>query len=127
MKKYRAIVSIHDHSQASYRAYVSGFVLSLVLTLSAYMIVTSNRINGGWGIAILISLLALLQFVTQMVLFLHLGKESKPKFKLLVFGFMLTVVLILVGGSVWIMYNLNQRMMSPQAINNYMKSQDGGV
>jgi len=38
---------------------------------------------------------------------------------------MLGVVLIIVGGSIWIMNDLNYRMMdSPQQMQKYLKSQD---
>ena len=37
--------------------------------------------------------------------------------------FMLGIVLIIVGGSVWIMNNLNYRM-TPQQMEQYLKSQD---
>jgi heme/copper-type cytochrome/quinol oxidase subunit 4 len=61
-----------------------------------------------------------------MKLFLHLGNEAKPRLKLLVFGFMALVVMILVFGSLWIMYSLNYRMPTQSQINSYMNSQNGG-
>lgn len=127
MKKSKAIVSVHEQNIASYKSYVTGFIMSLVLTLCAYSVVRSNHSGGQWSIAILLGILALIQFLTQLILFLHLGKESRPRFKLLVFGFMVTVVLILVAGSIWIMYNLNHHMMTPNRINTYMNNQDGGI
>jgi cytochrome o ubiquinol oxidase operon protein cyoD len=47
----------------------------------------------------------------QLHYFLHLGDEPKPQWNLLTFGFMIGVVLILVFGTLWIMNNLNDRMM----------------
>ena len=61
----------------------------------------------------------------RLYFFLHLGKETKPRWKLYVFGFMVSVVLIIVFGSIWIMNNLNYRM-TPAQINQYMNSQGGG-
>jgi cytochrome o ubiquinol oxidase subunit IV len=112
---------------SGYANYVVGFILSLVCTLSAYFMVTNHYLSNKWALAGLVGALALIQFIVQITLFLHLGKEKSPRFKLLVFAFMLTVVLILVGGSIWIMYNLNYRMMSPNQINKYMNAQDGGL
>ena len=72
------------------------------------------------------AVLALLQFTVQMIYFLHLGHESRPRWKLGVFGMMLVVVLIIVFGSLWIMNSLNYRMhTNPNQINKYLRSQDG--
>lgn len=61
----------------------------------------------------MLGILAFGQFVVQLVYFLHLGTEQKPRWKLLVFWFMIVVVLIVVVGSLWIMYNLNYNMIMP--------------
>lgn len=126
MNKAKIIVSAHALEKGSYRTYTIGFLLSLFCTLSAYILVVNHVINQKWALALVVAVFALIQFVTQLTLFLHLGLEAKPRLKLLVFGFMISVVIILVGGSIWIMYNLNYRMMTPSQINSYMKQQDGG-
>jgi len=46
-----------------------------------------------------------------LIFFLHLGIESKPRWNLLVFYFMVVVLAILLYGSFWIMSNLDYRMM----------------
>ncbi len=104
-------------------AYLTGFAFSIILTLTAYFMVVDVAYHGN-ALRLIICALALGQFVTQMVFFLHLGRERKPRWKLLVFGGMVTVVLILVGGSLWIMQNLNYRM-TPAQVDQYMNSQDG--
>lgn len=126
-EKTSAFVAKHDRTNGSLHTYVSGFILSVTLTLAAYVLVTSDAYSK-WTIALAIAALAVIQFVVQLLFFLHLGRESKPRWRLLVFSFMLLVVGILVIGSLWIMYSLNYRMtFTPQQINNYMQDQDGGV
>ena len=122
----QSIVSLHDPERPTYRSYVIGFVLSLVCTMAAYLLTVNHVLSQSWALAIVIAVLAITQAVTQLTLFLHVGHEAKPRIKLLVFGFMLTVVLILVGGSIWIMHNLNGRQETPAQINNYMEQQDDG-
>lgn len=112
-------------ADVSLRSYVIGFGLSLVLTLTSYLLVAHHTL-ARQGLIVATAVLALTQFFVQMIYFLHLGAEAKPRWKLLVFGFMTVVVLILVIGSLWIMTNLNYRM-TPDQINQYMKSQDGGI
>lgn len=121
----KIVLSEHNPENGSLKTYVKGFVLSLVFTISAYLIVVSHtKLRLGIIITIIVAL-ALAQFFTQLYYFLHLGKESKPRWKLFVFWFMVTVVLILVFGSIWIMNNLNTRMTYNQQYN-YMNDQGGG-
>jgi cytochrome o ubiquinol oxidase operon protein cyoD len=90
----------------SFRAYLTGFILCVALTLIAYYSVVENKFSGN-ALLIWIGWLAIIQFFVQMVLFLHLGRETKPRWKQTVFWFMTMVVVILVFGSIWIMNNLN--------------------
>jgi cytochrome o ubiquinol oxidase subunit IV len=80
--------------------------LSAILTLDAYLLVTKHALSGNQLIAALATL-AIIQLITQLVFFLHLGRESKPRWNLAVFAFMLIVLVIVVFGSLWIMTNLN--------------------
>jgi cytochrome o ubiquinol oxidase operon protein cyoD len=127
MKRAKAIVSSHEIEEGSYRSYVTGFLLSLILTLASYFLVVNHVINAKWGLALVVAALALTQCVIQLTLFLHLGSETRPRLRLLVFCFMFGVVVILVSGSIWIMYNLNHRMYTPTQVNNYMQSQGDGL
>ncbi|HSX05836.1 MAG TPA: cytochrome C oxidase subunit IV family protein [Candidatus Saccharimonadales bacterium] len=117
-----AVVIEHPHEALSFPKYVIGFVLSIGLTLVAYHFATGQGHSKLFLTGVLASL-AIVQFVVQMVLFLHVGSERKPRWKLAVMWLMLAVVLILVGGSIWIMNNLNTRM-TPQQVQRYLKSQD---
>jgi cytochrome o ubiquinol oxidase operon protein cyoD len=113
----------------TYKQYVIGFVGSLICTITAFVVV-DRHILALWQSVWLIAGLALVQFILQIALFLHIGEELRPRWRLVTFGFMALVVLILVGGSIWIMYNLNYRMtsrMTSQQINTYMTNQDGGL
>lgn len=110
--------------EATLASYITGFILSLVMTLAAYLLVTHRNYSNVVIITAIITL-ALVQFFVQLFFFLHLGKETRPRWKLLVFGFMTTTVFIIVFGSLWIMSNLNGRMMNEQQINAYMDNQDG--
>lgn len=110
--------------QASLWSYVTGFVLSLYLTTSAYLLVVHHTLARR-NLLAAITGLALAQFAVQLLFFLHLGQESRPRWRLVVFSFMVLVVAILVFGSLWIMSNLNYHMTSPTAINKYIHNQDG--
>lgn len=95
---------------ATYTSYVIGFSLSLLLTFVAYFFVWMHFFTR-MTLIYTIAGLAVIQAVIQLLFFLHLGKESKPRWETAVFFFMVMVLLIIAIGSLWIMYNLNTRVM----------------
>jgi cytochrome o ubiquinol oxidase subunit IV len=116
------VASQTNSERSTLGLYVTGYLLSICLTLLAYAVVRSGFSTRDVVIGI-ITLLAVAQFVTQLYFFLHLN--GKSRWKMGVFFLMLLVVGILVIGSLWIMSNLNYRMMpSESQMNNYMQSQD---
>lgn len=100
----------HADNHPSLATYVVGFILSLLLTLAAYFSVTTKAVTGDGLVAIIVGL-AIAQLLVQLVFFLHLGRESRPRLNLTMFAFMLLVVGIVVIGSLWIMHNLDYNMM----------------
>lgn len=99
-----------DETRGSYRSYLIGLFSCMGFTLLAYFLVT-REVFSGWVLDFSILGLSLVQVLVQLLFFLHLGEETKPRWNLLIFLFMLLVVLILVIGTLWIMYNLDSRMM----------------
>lgn len=112
------------------KSYIAGYMLSFALTLTAYLSVR-HHIGSHHAfprdsvmLAILASL-AVTQLMAQLIFFLHLNRESKPRWNFLVFSFMLIVLVIIVAGSLWIMNNLNYHMTSEQ-MSQYLKNQESG-
>ena len=104
-------------------SYLTGYLLSLYATVTAYILVVRHAFGVTALLAAIIGL-ALLQFLVQLFYFLHLGKETGPRWRLLAAAFMIVVVAILVFGSLWIMANLNYRM-TPEQVNTYIQNQGG--
>jgi cytochrome o ubiquinol oxidase subunit IV len=94
----------------TFKSYILGFLLSILLTVVAYLAVAEHLIDG-WLLVFTLIGLGIIQASIQLILFLHLGKESRPQWNLLVFLFMAMVLIILVCGSLWIMNNLNYHNM----------------
>lgn len=109
------------------RGYIIGFVLSLMLTAAAYVSVVGEVLKGGMLVAV-ITALAIAQLLVQLVFFLQLQRESRPRLNLVVFAFMLIVVGIIVIGSLWIMHNLDYNMM-PHDMDKHLleQYQRGGI
>ena len=108
--------------QGSLASYINGFALSLLLTCGAYLAATQHSFIGNLLNTVIIGL-AIAQVLVQLFFFLHLGSETRPRWKLAVLLFMLVVLGILVFGSLWIMQNLNYQM-SPEKMNVYMINQN---
>jgi cytochrome o ubiquinol oxidase operon protein cyoD len=85
-------------------------LFSSVCLLIAYGLVES-RLRSGLLALGEISLLAVAQIAFQLIAFYGLAKEPKPRWNLLLFCFMVTIAFIVVALSLWIMYNLDYRMM----------------
>lgn len=107
------------------KGYLTGFISSLVFTLLAYLFVTHQLVSRRLLIGV-VAAFALAQATVQLIFFLHLGRQPKQRWRLVVLLFMLMVVAILVFGSLWIMYNLNYNQ-TPQQIYQYLNSQGDGI
>ena len=98
----------------TFKSYLIGFFSSLLLTAASFIIVMAKIFSGPLLIYTIIGL-ALVQAIFQLLFFMHLGQEDKPRWETIVFCFMVMVLLIIVVGSLWIMYDLNDRVMSNMA------------
>lgn len=143
MSEKKEVEAMHqENSFGTKKTYLTGFLLSLALTLIAYIAVTRHvdshhTIFTDEFLMIWVGTLAICQLVVQLVFFLHLGRESKPRWNLTVLAFAAMVVLILVGGSLWIMWNLDahhegygtthdgHQLESPQQTNQYIIRDEG--
>lgn len=94
----------------SYSAYAIGLIASFILTCTSFYLVMVRPVANHIIIGAIITL-AVIQAIFQVLFFLHVGKEDKPRWETLLFFFMVLVVLIIVLGSLWIMYDLDARVM----------------
>ncbi|MCL1125258.1 cytochrome o ubiquinol oxidase subunit IV [Shewanella surugensis] len=108
MKQSTVTSSGADHG--TYASYIIGFVLSILLTIIPYYIVVYLDISTGFK-TLSIVILAVAQLLVQLIFFLHLNTRSEKGWNFLSFVFTMLVVLILIGGSLWIMYHLRANMM----------------
>lgn len=104
------MIDAHHGWNASVKPVVLGFILSVVLTFAAYRITTQAHLVE-WELLTLVIVLGSLQALIQLVFFLHVGLESRPRWNLLMFLLTVFLVAIIIGGSVWIMHNVNHNLM----------------
>lgn len=113
--------SIEQNAQhGSVMSYVTGFILAVALTLVAYVLAVNHILTGGALTAAIMGLAAI-QLLVQLIFFLHFGRDKEARWMSATFYFMLMILVIIVGGSLWIMHNLNYNMMmTPEQMNEHM-------
>ena len=97
-------------SRGSLKSYLTGFVLSLILTAMPFALV----MRGAWSAAATLAAIfsaGLVQILVHLHYFLHLDTSSAARWNVLALIFTLLIMVLFVGGTLWIMYTLNYRMM----------------
>ena len=103
------------YSSRAFKSYVIGFIASLVLTLTVWLLIkhhvdSNHTFISHHSLIVTIITAALAQMIIQLVFFLHLGREKKPYWNLQALLAAAGVIVILILGSIWIMNNLNYSM-----------------
>ena len=98
-------------NHGSYRSYLTGFLLSVVLTAIPFWLVMSGALNDRYATAITIAILAGVQMVVHMYYFLHMDSKAEGGWSMLALIFTLILVVIAFSGSLCVMYHLNTNMM----------------
>ncbi len=97
-------------SRGSFASYTAGFILSVVLTATAFALVMSNVLSRPNAIAGLV-VAAVVQCLVHLHYFLHMNTSSAWRWNLLALAVTLLIMSLFVGGTMWIMYHLHQRLM----------------
>ena len=103
----------HDVHEAhgSFRGYVIGFVLSVILTAIPFWLVMSGVLGNPALTGFIIMAFAVVQIIVHMIYFLHMNFRSEGGWSILAMAFTIILVVILLSGSMWVMYHLNTNMM----------------
>jgi cytochrome o ubiquinol oxidase operon protein cyoD len=91
------------------RSYLIGLMLALVLTAIPFAAVYFHLLSGP-AIYALIAVAAIAQVLVHFRYFLHLGFSATPRENLLTLALAAVLIVVLVGGCLWIMTDLNLRM-----------------
>jgi cytochrome o ubiquinol oxidase subunit IV len=90
--------------------YLVGLALAVVLTATSFFVAGTDLV---WAPSIPVALvvLAIAQMGVHLVFFLHIttGPDNTNNVMALAFGVL--IVILVIGGSLWIMANLNHNMM----------------
>ena len=100
-----------DHSvRDGIQGYLMGFILAVALTGASFFVVSTDLI---WQPAIPVALgvLAVAQIGVHLVFFLDITTAPDNTNNILALAFGVLIVTLIIGGSLWIMANLNHNMM----------------
>jgi cytochrome o ubiquinol oxidase subunit IV len=109
MSDHHEVTMEHGSGKKSFRTYIIGLILCIVLTLTAFGLVEYHLLSAI-HLYIALAILAIAQLWVQSLCFLRLNASPDGQWNLLPFLFTIFIIAILVGGTLWIMYNLNYYM-----------------
>lgn len=93
--------------------YLAGFIISVILTLAAFLPVMLHWMTD-WSISakvIYLLGLALVQMLVQITFFLHLTDGPDAKYNLMAMWTAVVCVFIIIAGTWWTMWHLNYQVM----------------
>jgi cytochrome o ubiquinol oxidase operon protein cyoD len=90
--------------------YIVGLICALTLTCAAFAVVAWHLASAGTTLAIVFGL-GLIQIICHFRFFLHidLRKNAREDLQLILFSGLIT--LLMVGGTMIVLFNLRHRMM----------------
>ncbi len=94
-----------------FRSYMTGFVLSVILTAIPFAIVMSGGFESRAVTALVVLLFAVVQIVVHMIYFLHMDLHAEGGWTVISLVFTLIVLIICLAGTIWVMHNMDSNMM----------------
>ncbi|NYT35958.1 cytochrome o ubiquinol oxidase subunit IV [Allopusillimonas soli] len=99
------------HAPSTFKGYMTGFILSVILTVIPFWLVMNDVLSTSSATALTILGIGAVQMVVHMIYFLHMSPRSEGGWTLLALIFTVIIVVIAMAGSLWVMYHLNTNMM----------------
>ena len=94
---------------AGFRSYLIGLALASLLTFISFYLPTSGLIWGP-GLPMALVVFAIAQMGVHLVFFLHITTSPDNTNNILALAFGTLIVFLILGGSIWIVYDLNHNM-----------------
>ena len=101
----------HDEIHFTLKGYLGGFGVAAVLTVIPFWLVMTHAISNTAVAAAVVVALAVAQILVHTFAFLHVNARAQGGWTLVAYVFTGVLVLIIIGGSLWIMDHLNLNMM----------------
>ncbi|PLS02470.1 cytochrome o ubiquinol oxidase subunit IV [Neobacillus cucumis] len=94
----------HEHTEhtGSMKAYIIGFILSIILTIIPLLLVL-NHMMAKTSLTVSILIAAVLQFAIQLFFFMHIREGDGPRYNAMALILGLVFAVTIVFGAIWIM------------------------
>lgn len=100
-----------DASHGSVKSYLTGFVLSVILTVIPFALVMYPTLPKPVTAGV-VAIFAMIQVVVHLIYFLHLNFSPHQRWNVTALVFSTVVIALLVGLSLWIMYSVHHNMLA---------------
>ncbi|CUU23203.1 cytochrome o ubiquinol oxidase subunit IV [Duffyella gerundensis] len=100
----------HVVPHSTVKSYMVGFILSIILTGIPFWMVMDGSASHTTIIGVVVAC-AVVQVIVHLIYFLHLDTKTEGGWNMVAIVFSALIILIVVVGSLWIMWNLNYNMM----------------
>lgn len=97
------------------RGYILGFVLAAALTFASFYVHGSDLVWAP-GVTSALIVLAIAQMGVHLVFFLHVSTGPDSTNNVLALAFGILIVALVIIGSLWIMANLDERIMPMEEV-----------
>jgi len=97
--------------ERSIRPYLIGLGLALLLTAIPFALVAAHALPR-LTMLVIIAIAAVIQILVHLRFFFHLGFRSTPRENLIAMAFAAVLIVLMLGGTLWIMFDLYHRMMA---------------
>jgi cytochrome o ubiquinol oxidase subunit IV len=105
---------------SSIRSYLIGLCFAALLTAVSFYLSETKLIYGP-GVAVALVVFAIAQMGVHLVFFLHLTTAPDNINNAMALAFGVLIVLLVIGGSLWIMSHLNHNMMPMDAMTSMQR------
>jgi cytochrome o ubiquinol oxidase operon protein cyoD len=99
-----------DNTNPTITSAFIGFGMALALTVIPFAL-TATKALSMTDTLIIIAVLAVIQIAVHLRYFLRIGLHPSSSENLLAFTFAAILIVIMIGGTLWIMFDLHCRMM----------------
>jgi cytochrome o ubiquinol oxidase operon protein cyoD len=116
----------HGHDSGGHgtvKDYTIGFILSVILTAIPFWLVMAKVLPPGTTGIVLLAF-AGVQVIVHMIYFLHINSKAEHGWTMMATIFTVIVLVIMLAGSIWVMYHMNANMMPGMEVDTVHGAHD---
>ena len=99
------------HEPGSYKSYLTGFALSVILTVIPFAVVMTGAVDSLALALGIIFIFGAAQILVHVYYFLHVTIKAEQGWQAMSLVFTAVLLVIVLAGSIWVMFHLHENMM----------------